>query len=52
MIVLKYIGLALSVIFLLVVIVCIARQCYLDSKDDFKMVFDDVKTMFKKKKAD
>lgn len=52
MIVLKHIGLALSVIFLLVVIVCIARQCYLDSRDDFKMVFDDVKAMFKKKKTD
>lgn len=52
MIVLKHIGLALSVIFLLVIIVGIARQCYLDSRDDFKMVFDDVKTMFKKKKAD
>lgn len=52
MIVLKHIGLALSVIFLLAVIICIARQCYLDSRDDFKMVFDDVKTMFKKKKAD
>jgi hypothetical protein len=51
-IVLKHIGLALSVIFLLVVIVSIARQCYLDSRDDFKMVFDDVKSMFKKKKAD
>lgn len=52
MIVLKHIGLALSVIFLLVVVVGIARQCYLDSRDDFKMVFDDVKAVLKKKKAD
>lgn len=52
MIVLKHIGLALSVIFLLVVIICIARQCYLDSRDDFKMVFDDIKTILKKKKTD
>lgn len=52
MIVLKHIGLALAVVFLLVVIVGVARQCYLDSRDDFKMVFDDVKSILKKKKAD
>lgn len=52
MIVLKHIGLALAVVFLLAAIIGIARQCYIDSRDDFKMVFDDVKAMFKKKKAD
>ena len=43
---------ALAYIGIIIVGVLIARQCWKDSKDDFKMVFDDVKAMFKKKKAD
>lgn len=52
MMILKYIGLTLSLILLIGCILWIARQCWLDSKDDFKMVWTDFKTMLKKKKAD
>lgn len=39
----------LAGLFLLAVIVWIGRQCWLDSKDDFRMVWNNV---FKKKNAD
>lgn len=39
-------------VFMGAVIVGIGRACWKDSKGDFKMVWEDFKTMFKKKKAD
>ena len=41
-----------ALIFMGAVIVGIGRACWKDSKDDFKMVLDDCRKLFKKKRAD
>lgn len=42
----------IAYIFMGGVIILIGRTCWKDSKEDFRMVFRDVRNMFKKKKAD
>lgn len=39
-------------VFMGAVIVGIGRACWKDSKDDFRMIFHDVRNRFSKKKAD
>lgn len=50
--VIKYIALAVSILFMIALMGWIARQCWIDSRNDFKMAFSSLKDHFKKKKAD
>lgn len=42
----------IAYIFMGGVIIWIGRACWKDSKDDFRMIFHDVRNMLTKKKAD